>query len=102
MTDARAPHAAERGALGTAVDLMQTKRLRLYVRRGCSLCEDMRDDLALFSDELQFTLEVVDIDRDPVLRERHDTRVPVLEYAEREICNYFLDPVALRSALTAE
>lgn len=72
------------------------------MRRGCSLCEDMRNDLALFSEALRFTVDVVDIDRDPVLRERHDTRVPVLEYAGREICNYFLDPVALRSALTAE
>ena len=62
----------------------------------------MRNDLSLFSEEFQFALDVVDIDRDPALRERHDERVPVLEYAGREICNYFLDPVALRSALAAE
>ncbi|MDH3451799.1 MAG: glutaredoxin family protein [Gammaproteobacteria bacterium] len=81
---------------------MQARRLTLYVRRGCSLCEDMRNDLALFSEELQFALDIVDIDEDPGLRARHDVRVPVLEYANREVCNYFLDPVALRSALAAE
>ena len=79
-----------------------SRRLTLYVRSGCSLCEDMRNDLALFSDELRFELDIVDIDRNPALRVKHDVRVPVLEYAEREICNYFLDPVALRSALAAE
>ena len=100
MTADLALHASEH--VTRAGDCMQSRTLRLYVRRGCSLCEDMRDDLALFSEELRFTVDVVDIDRDPVLRERHDTRVPVLEYAEHEICNYFLDPVALRSALTAE
>ena len=81
---------------------MPVRHLTLYVRSGCSLCEDMRNDLALFSEELRFELRVVDIDTDPELRARHDTRVPVLEYANREICNYFLDPVALRSALAAE
>lgn len=80
---------------------MQT-RLTLYVRAGCSLCEDMRNDLSMFSEELRFELDVVDIDGDEVLRARHDVRVPVLACGEHEICNYFLDPVALRSALTAE
>lgn len=79
-----------------------TRRLTLYVRRGCSLCEDMRDDLELFRRELSFALDVVDIDRDPGLRERYDTLVPVLADAEREICRYFLDPVALRSAFGSE
>ena len=78
------------------------RRLTLYVRSGCSLCEDMRDDLVLFSAELRFELDIVDIDQDPALRSRHDMRVPVLECANREVCNYFLDPVALRSALAAE
>ena len=78
------------------------RRLTLYVRSGCSLCEDMQTDLALFREELRFELDVVDIDRDPALRVKHDVRVPVLEFAEREVCNYFLDPVALRSALAAE
>lgn len=76
--------------------------LTLYVRSGCSLCDDMHDDLALFSEELRFEVDVVDIDGDPALRARHDVRVPVLEYADHEVCNYFLDPVALRAALAAE
>lgn len=77
-------------------------RLVLFVRRGCTLCEDLHHDLLHYRDELRFELELVDIDRDPQLRRVYDTRVPVLVRDGREICHYYLDPVALRSALTAE
>ncbi|NIM28720.1 MAG: glutaredoxin family protein [Gammaproteobacteria bacterium] len=62
----------------------------------------MRNDLALFSEELRFEVSVVDIDSDADLRARYDVRVPVLAYDGREVCNFFLDPVALRSSLAAE
>ena len=77
-------------------------RLTLYVRDGCALCEDLHADLLAFQAQLEFDLVAVDIDRDPALRARYDTRVPVLIADDREVCNYFLDPVALRGALTAE
>lgn len=77
-------------------------RLVLFVRRGCTLCEDLHHDLLHYRDELRFELELVDIDRAPQLRCAYDTRVPVLVYGEREICHYFLDPVALRDALVAQ
>lgn len=50
--------------------------LRFLTRAGCSLCdkaERMLDGL---------DLEVVDVDADPALLERYDTRVPVLIDAE--------------------
>ena len=78
------------------------ERLRLFVRRGCSLCEDMHAELLGLRDELGFELEVVDIDADPDLQSRYDTLVPVVRLGERDICSYFLDPVALRGALTAQ
>ena len=41
----------------------------------------------------------IDIDRDPELIRRFDTRVPVLCLGEREICHYFFDESALLAAL---
>jgi glutaredoxin len=74
-------------------------QLTLYSRAGCHLCEDMFDTLQEFSKDLEFSVEVVDIDQEAELRLHYDTRVPVLALGEREICHYFLDKVALCKAL---
>jgi hypothetical protein len=49
--------------------------------------------------ELGFQLLEVDIDTDPELRRRYDTRVPVLAAGEVEICYYFLEETRLRAHL---
>jgi hypothetical protein len=48
-------------------------------------------------DELGFSLNEVDIDRDPALVERYDTRVPVLAGGDIELCHYYLDEDRLRA-----
>ena len=48
---------------------------------------------------LQFDLQMLDVDSDPALLRRYDEWVPVLCYAEREICHYYLDERALRAVL---
>lgn len=73
-------------------------RLILYSRPECGLCQDLEQELRAFQAELGFAVSVVDIDRDPALVERWGTRVPVLTTADgRLICEYFLDPKALRA-----
>ena len=47
-------------------------------------------------EELGFELTEVDIDRDPALVARYDTRVPVLVGGEAELCHHFLDRERLR------
>ena len=47
----------------------------LYTRRGCHLCEQAEDMLAL----LGVAAELVDVDRDAEALARYDVRVPVLE-----------------------
>jgi len=59
----------------------------------------MLETLAVFSEELDFRVDVIDIDRDASLRERYTTLVPVLALDGQEICHYFLDKVALCAAL---
>lgn len=71
-------------------------RLTLYGRAYCHLCEDMLRALEAVQDELQFTVQTVDVDTDPVLEARYGEQVPVLVGPdEREICHYFLDLTAL-------
>ena len=54
------------------------RRVVLYTRRGCPLCDEMKATLKRFRGQLP-QLEEIDIDQDPQLREKFDTCVPVLE-----------------------
>jgi glutaredoxin len=75
-------------------------RLTLYYREGCHLCETMLQALRGLQPRLGFELALVDVDRDPQLRQRYDEWVPVLCDGERELCHYFLDEGAVREACT--
>ena len=73
--------------------------LTLYSRIGCHLCDDMIALVYEFRKDYNFRLEVVDIDRDPLLKQRFNELVPVLSRDGQEICHHFLDLVALRESL---
>ena len=78
-------------------------RLTLYGRTYCHLCEDMQRALESLQDELQFSVETVDVDADPALEARYGERVPVLVGPDdREICHYFLDLTALTERLAVK
>lgn len=49
--------------------------------------------------EFRFTVEVVDVDADPLLEAKYDELVPVLVADGRELCHYFLDTAAVREYL---
>lgn len=78
-----------------------TPQLTVYVRRGCHLCTDMTQALERLRPELGFDVITVDIDADPELVRRYDTRVPVLVADGMEICYYFLEEQRLREHLQA-
>ena len=67
-------------------------RVLLYTRRDCHLCEEAKQML----EEHGLIFESVDIDTDPVLRERFDTWVPVVEIDGRVRFKGRVDPVLLR------
>ena len=76
------------------------KRLRLYHRVDCHLCEDMAIHLEQLQQAMAFDLERIDIDGDPALRERYNSRVPVLEDADGNcLSEYFLDQVSVLNYL---
>jgi thioredoxin reductase (NADPH) len=76
-----------------------TPRLTLFGRSYCHLCDDMFAALAPLRSEFGFSVEVVDIDSDPVLEQRFDTLVPVLMHGDTELCHYHLDAGKVRAYL---
>ena len=53
-------------------------QLTLYYREGCHLCDVMLQALRGLQVHLAFDLQRIDVDSNPVLRQRYDEWVPVL------------------------
>lgn len=75
------------------------KKLTLFSRRGCHLCEVMQAAVERLAPHYRFTLEVIDIDRDPALQARYSWEVPVLCVDGERIATYRLDEAKLHQAL---
>jgi len=75
------------------------RRLQLYSRPGCHLCERLLEELApKVLGRAQ--IEVVNIDSDPELKKRFGLRIPVLAAGERELSGYPLDLEAVEEFLS--
>ena len=73
-----------------------TVGLKLYVRTGCHLCEDMLIQLQQLQPELGLELETIEISGQASLEQEYGEKVPVLMGRNEEICHYFLDLQALK------
>jgi len=71
------------------------KLVTLYTRVGCHLCDVMKAQLDVIGARHPFRLDVYDIDRDPELRQRYHTEVPVLLVDGVKIAKYRLDEAML-------
>ncbi len=76
-----------------------TPCLIVYYRDGCHLCEQVVASLFQLQEELGYEIEQIDIDTDPVLRERYNVDVPVVTYQGEVIFYHFFDEVELRKSL---
>jgi len=75
--------------------------IRVYSRTGCHLCEVLIEELLpLIRGRLE--LEVLDIDTRPEWAEVFGTRIPVVEYESRTICQYTLDRDAIAAILAGQ
>ena len=70
------------------------RTIQVYSRQGCHLCEVLLESL-LPMVRGTFEVEVLDIDTRPDWRSQYDTRIPVVEYDGRTICQYHLDREAV-------
>ena len=79
-----------------------TRRLTVYERAGCHLCDDMVSTLSEWKTELGFEIDRIDVDDSPDLAARYGAKVPVLVHGSVEVCHFFLDLAALRRALRGQ
>ena len=76
------------------------RHLRLYTRQGCHLCEDMQIQLQELQVDEGFTMELIDVDREPGIQSTYGRRVPLLETAEGDcLCEYYLEQISLLNYL---
>jgi 4a-hydroxytetrahydrobiopterin dehydratase len=66
----------------------------IYTRRNCSLCRKARQ--AIEASGLPVRIREVDIDLDPLLRQRYTDDVPVIEIEGVEAFRHRIDPAAFR------
>ena len=74
------------------------RKIRIFSRPGCHLCEQLIEELLpLIRGRLE--LEVVDIDSRPEWASEFDTRIPVVEYGGRFVCQYTLNKSRIQEIL---
>ena len=78
------------------------RKLVLYSRVGCHLCDVMKAQIEQFLPRYAFTLDVVDIDQDAALRAEYDWDVPVLFVDGEKIAKYRLDEAMLLRRLEGQ
>jgi hypothetical protein len=74
----------------------------VYCREECGCCHKALELLRSYQDRHGFPIEVVDVDSDPALAERHGLFVPVVEIAGKVRFKGKVNPVLLERILDAE
>ncbi len=72
----------------------------LYTRSGCRLCDETAAELARLADQLQFKVELVDIDADAEAYDRWWAEIPVV-VAGATVLRAPISMARLRAALLA-
>ena len=71
----------------------------LYTRPGCHLCEEAKAAIAPLLREFNAALREVNIDEDPILRERYGWDVPVIFIGRRKAAKHRVDLTQFRRQL---
>jgi glutaredoxin len=67
------------------------RRVTLYTRQGCCLCDDAKQVLAEARRQAAFEYQEVDIDRDAELRRQYNDEVPVIAIDGAKAFKYRVD-----------
>jgi glutaredoxin len=73
--------------------------LTLYMRAGCHLCHQAKQQLAPLAHQFGVALREVDTDNDPELAARFGEEVPVVFLDNRKVAKYRVDVKQLRRLL---
>jgi glutaredoxin len=73
--------------------------ITIYSRQGCHLCNDAQKTLESMREELNFEIEVIDIDKDAELIKLYSDQVPVIHIDGIHHDFYKVDPLRFKSSL---
>lgn len=73
----------------------------VYSRRGCHLCDVVKETLAGLERQADFQWRELDIDADPDLRRQYNDQIPVIFIDGRKAFQYRMDPRQFLHALKA-
>lgn len=71
----------------------------LYTRPGCHLCDEAKSAIAPLLSKIGATLREVNIDDDPVLRERYGWDIPVIFIGKKKAAKHRVDVEQFRRQL---
>ncbi|HEV1992858.1 MAG TPA: glutaredoxin family protein [Candidatus Acidoferrum sp.] len=71
----------------------------LYTRPGCHLCDEAKSAIAPLLRELSAALREVNIDDDPVLKERYGWDIPVIFIGQKKAAKHSVDLEQFRRQL---
>jgi len=71
----------------------------LYTRAGCHLCEEAKASIAPLLRELGVSVREVNIDEDPVLKDRYGWDVPVIFIGRHKAAKHRVDVAQFRQQL---
>jgi len=74
-------------------------KITIYSRNGCHLCDDAFNTLESMREELNFEIDVIDIDENAELVKLYSDQVPVIHIDGIHHDFYKVDPVRFRSSL---
>jgi glutaredoxin len=75
------------------------REVTLYTRPGCHLCEEAKAAMLPLLQEFGGTLREVNIDEDPVLRERYGWDLPVIFLGSRKVAKHRVELEQFRRQL---
>jgi glutaredoxin len=80
--------------------MAELRKVVLYSRRGCHLCEVVKESLLKLSRRGGFTWEEIDVDSDADLRRKFNDEVPVVFIDDRKAFKYRMDEQEFLRKLT--
>ena len=78
------------------------RRVVLYGKPGCCLCDEAREAVASVRADHPFDLEEVDVSTDPGLQHSYGERIPVLALDGEELFEFHVDAGELARRLQSE
>jgi glutaredoxin len=79
--------------------MKSTSEVTIYTRPGCHLCEEAKAAIKASGCDGEFTLKEVNIDEDPLLRERYGYDIPVIFINGVKVFKHRVDPKEFRRKL---